>query len=259
MLVESMSASGWVFAGIAALLIGLSKAGFGIGGGLVAVPMMALALPTDFVLGVMLPLLIAGDVFANWHHLGHQSWRHLRPLLIGALIGVVLGTLLLIALQLRDRATFDAALDLTVGGVCLAFVVIQVYRLLGGHVPHLPAHPLAGAAAGCLAATVSTLTHSAGMIVSLYLLERRLEKTALTATLVTYFLLINLAKLPTYLWRELITPQTLVVTGCVALLVPVGTLIGVWLHRRIAQKPFVATLYLLAALAAARMIYRSLG
>jgi len=44
---------------VAVLLLGATKAGFGAGAGILGVPVMAVALPTDRVLGVLLPVIIA--------------------------------------------------------------------------------------------------------------------------------------------------------------------------------------------------------
>ncbi|MCK4375720.1 MAG: sulfite exporter TauE/SafE family protein, partial [Candidatus Brocadiae bacterium] len=52
----------WTGAAVAALLVGLSKAGFGAGAGLLAVPLMAAVLGPADMLPVMLLVLITGDI-----------------------------------------------------------------------------------------------------------------------------------------------------------------------------------------------------
>ena len=39
---------------------------------------------------------------------------------------------------------------------------------------------------------------------------------------------------------------------------PVGTLAGVWMNRRIPEKPFMAVMYAAAAATAAQMIYKAM-
>src|SRR5690606_15553620 len=58
----------WLYVALAVILIGISKAGFGGGVGIVAVPLMVLALPAERALGVMLPVLIFGDIMSLLHH-----------------------------------------------------------------------------------------------------------------------------------------------------------------------------------------------
>src|SRR5262245_41260147 len=87
--------------GLAVLITGISKAGFGGGVGILAIPVMTLVVGPKEMLGITLPLLIACDVFSNLHHLGYYDWKRLRPLLLGLAIGVVVGTFILYALKGR--------------------------------------------------------------------------------------------------------------------------------------------------------------
>src|SRR5262245_22477944 len=67
----SAPVSGWttiLFAALGVLFIGLSKAGFGGGLGMLTTPLCVLAFgaggkPPPFAVGVLLPLLCAGDAF----------------------------------------------------------------------------------------------------------------------------------------------------------------------------------------------------
>ena len=52
----------------AVLLMGVAKAGFGGGIGIIATPLLALAMPVADAAALMLPLLIACDVFAIRHY-----------------------------------------------------------------------------------------------------------------------------------------------------------------------------------------------
>ena len=252
-------AAPWLYYALGAtvsLIIGVGKAGFGGGVGIVAVPLLAIVLPTHTVLGVMLPLLIAGDIFSIVHYWGKQAHLHLRWLSYGAAVGFCLGALVLT--QLRQSAAFIPSLNLSVGGICLLFVGVQGYRLLGGYVPPFPTHPLAGGAAGFLAAFASTLAHAAGPLVSLYMLEQRLHKQQIVATILLLFFGVNLAKLVTYIGIGLIDTTTLLQSLSFMLFVPIGTRLGVWLHSRIPERPFMGVMYLSAACAAARLIYKTL-
>ncbi|MEX2545289.1 MAG: sulfite exporter TauE/SafE family protein [Phycisphaeraceae bacterium] len=246
----------WVYVlcvGGAALLIGIAKAGFGGGVGVAAVPLMAVALPTEQTIGVMLPVLIFADLFSVAHHRRNDSRLHLRWLLTGAALGIVGGTGVLILL--RQTAAFNASLNIIIGGVCLLFVVIQCYRLAGGSVPHIPTHAGAGRVAGFAAGFVSTITHAAGPVITIYLLEQKLAKKLLVGTAVMFAFAGNLMKLPTYFGLALINPTTLVQSLWVLPLVPLGTTAGMWMHHRINERAFSIIMYVGAALAAGHMLY----
>ncbi|MEM1107471.1 MAG: sulfite exporter TauE/SafE family protein [Planctomycetota bacterium] len=241
----------------AVLIIGIAKSGFGGGVGILAVPLLAVALSPEVAVGVMLPILICADVVALVQHRKFRSWRHLRWSFLGGAFGVGIGTVLF--WWFRSSEVLPTALNLTVGGVCLVLVGLQLYRMFGGKVPAVPDNAAAGTTAGSVAGVVSTLAHSAGPVMTVYLLEHKLKKRMLVGTLVLFFFLLNVAKLPTYFGFGLIDRQTLVASAMMFPLVPVGSLMGFWLNKVIAEKPFVLVMYAGAAAAGLRMVWKGLA
>lgn len=241
----------------AVLIIGIAKSGFGGGIGILAVPLLALALNPEVAVGVLLPILILGDIVALIQHRKFRSWRHLRWAFVGGAVGIGVGTILFWVF--RSSEVMATALNLTVGGVCVVFVGIQVYRMLGGKVPAVPDNAASGVTAGGVAGVVSTLAHSAGPVMTIYLLEHKLEKRILVGTLVLFFFLLNLAKLPTYVGFGLINGKTLLASAIMLPLVPVGSLLGLWMHRVIAERPFTFIMYAGAAAAGLRMVWKGLA
>ena len=86
----------------------------------------------------------------------------------------------------------------------------------------------------------------------------------MVGTLLLYFLLINSAKLPTYLLlpigadnQPLINLSTWKDSIWFIPLVPVGTLIGAWMHKRVAEKPFAAVMYIAAAISAVQLLVKA--
>jgi uncharacterized membrane protein YfcA len=140
-----------------------------------------------------------------------------------------------------------------------------VYRLTGRELPTLPSSTSSAASVGMVAGAVSTVNHSAGPIVTVYLLQEKLEKRKLVGTLLLYFLLINTAKLPTYLTlpmppngTPLINAHTLADSIWFIPLIPLGTLAGAWMNKRISEKPFAAIMYVAAAITAGQMVYKAI-
>jgi uncharacterized membrane protein YfcA len=255
-----MGVEPWVYyvcVGLAVLIIGISKAGFGGGAGILAIPLMALVVGPAKMLGIILPLLIACDLFSNLHYLGQYDWPRLRRLVIGAIVGVVAGTIILLALRGMPPAEFGRTMNLIIGLVCLIVVAMQAWRLTGREIPTLPPHPLSAISIGFAAGTVSTINNSAGPIVTIYLLQEKLPKRIMMGTLLLYFLLINCTKLPTYIAMGLINRQTLHDSIWFIPLIPAGTLMGAWMNKRVPEKPFAAILYIAAAIAAGAMIYKA--
>jgi uncharacterized membrane protein YfcA len=249
----------WALAALggAVIVIGIAKSGFGGGIGILAVPLMAAATDPAAALGVMLPILIVADVFVVAQHRRHVSRFHLGWSLPGAAVGIVLGSLVLWFFQVGDAQT--RMLNLTVGGVCVGFVGVQAYRLLGGKVPRVPDTKPSAVSAGGLAGLVSTLAHAAGPVMTIYLLEHKLPKRQIVGTLVVFFFVVNLAKLPTYLGQGLIDAGTIKASLWLMLLVPIGSALGWWLHRVVAEKPFALVMYLGALAAGGRMVWKGLA
>ncbi len=256
----------YAFVGAAVLVVGIAKAGFGGGIGILAIPLMAIAMGPTHMLGVMLPLLIACDIFSNLHYRREQDWGRLRPLLIGAAVGVGVGTVILFQLASMPPEDFRRIMTGVIGGICLAVVILQVYRLTGREVPTLPTHPASAMAVGLVAGALSTLNHAAGPIIMIYLLQEGLAKRRLVGTMLMYFLIGNTLKLPTFLFlpigdsgQTLINASTLRDSIWFLPLIPIGTVTGAWMNKRIPEKPFAIIMYTFAAITAGHMLIKALG
>ncbi|MEM9882155.1 MAG: sulfite exporter TauE/SafE family protein [Planctomycetota bacterium] len=244
------------------IVTGLAKSGFGGGVGILAVPLLAVALDASVAVGVMLPILIAADIVAVVQHRRHVSSYHLRWSLVGGAVGIALGSALLWWFQGRGDGGNDAlktVLNLTVGGTCLVLVGLQAYRGLGGRVPRIPRSRTAASSSGGLAGFVSTLAHAAGPIMTVYILDQGLAKRAVVGTLVFYFFCVNLGKLPTFVGLELIDWSTLAASAALIPLVPLGSWIGLRLNERVPERPFVQVMYAGAAAAGVWLVVKEIG
>lgn len=257
----------WVYYSLviaAVIVMGIAKSGFGGGVGILAVPLIANAFPEDQTgkaLGVMLPILIVADSFAVYQHRRHQSWPHMRPALLGAVVGIGLGTLLLYLLIRNGgdaaKENVSSVLSVIVGSICLLMVAVQVYRLGGGRVPPLSGSKPTAIGVGASAGFTSMLAHAAGPIMSIYWLDQKMGKRVLTGSLVLFFIIVNTAKLPSYiLLLDWITLETLKESAAFAVFVPIGSLLGIVMHHRIPEKPFTAVMYAGAAVAGAWLIMK---
>ena len=89
-----LTAQQWALAAIASLGVGVSKAGFP-GMALLHVMIFAFLFGARDSTGIVLPMLIVGDLGAIGGFYRHTRWDHLRRTLPAACVGVVLGTLLI--------------------------------------------------------------------------------------------------------------------------------------------------------------------
>ncbi|MHC5055153.1 MAG: sulfite exporter TauE/SafE family protein [Planctomycetota bacterium] len=276
---------------VSALIVGISKAGFGSGVGMMAVPLMAVAIGSDRMLGVLLPVLIVGDVFSIIHYIRARDGRNLLVLLAGCAGGIACGALVLGWFRgLPDGARL---LDGSVGGLCILFVAAQTWLLVRrvraevertpaaeveGSVPAaaadpsgtaadpttpLPYRPAAwhGVLAGLAAGLTSTLAHAAGPVVAIFLLAQRMDKRVFVGTSAWFFLGCNLMKVPVFLAgeRPIISVDTLSYLPYLAPLVIIGTFLGVWMNRRIPAWAFSAVVYVLVFLTGAKLVWGALA
>lgn len=246
---------------VAVVVLGIAKTGFGGGIGILSITLMAVAMPAREMLADLAILLVVVDLLSNLHYLGQYDWRSLRWLIPGAVVGVGIGCVVLVLLERETTspAGFDRALSLIIGIICVAVVVAQVIRLIGGKLQSLKPGPVNGLAVGTVAGSVSTISHSAGPIITLYLLQTDVDKRRLVGTMLIYTLLINTVKLVAFAGVGTVTLSTFKHTLWMMPLLPVGTLCGVWLNKRVPEKPFAIIMYIAATFTAVQMIWKAIG
>ena len=83
----------------AALVVGLAKGGLGGVAGALLVPLLSTIMPITQAVGVALPLLMVGDVFALRAYWRAWDTKYVRLMLPGAVVGIVMGILLLTSLS----------------------------------------------------------------------------------------------------------------------------------------------------------------
>jgi len=191
----------WAVVWLAIFLIGVTKSGFGSGVGLMIVPMTAIAhLPghdSQAALGLLVPLLLAGDLIAVWQYRHLFSLSIVKHLLPGTIVGVLLGGLLL-AFFHHHAGILGALIRIEIGIESIMLVSLHWWRQWRGVPGHLMREPLRSHLTGAFAATSSTLAHAAGPIVTMYLLPLRMDRQLFVGTCAIYFFILNTAKLPVY-------------------------------------------------------------
>ncbi len=237
-------------AAVAALCVGISKSGFG-GMGMLTVTLMAAIMPGQEreSTGVVLPLLICGDLFAVAVYRRHANWGHLVGLLPPAVVGVCAGYFWL---RMLEKVDFRPI----IGGIILALVALQAVRQWrvkrDAEIPH--GKPFVWGT-GFAAGVTTMLANAAGPVMTLYFLAVRLPKMELVGTAAWYFLIVNVLKLPFSANLGFITPASL---GFNLLLVPfvgLGIWGGRWLLHRIDQRRFERVLLLLIIASALHLLF----
>ena len=245
----------------AALFIGVSKAGFGGGLGMLTTPLCVLAFGPHQAIGILLPLLCVGDAFSMVHYWGKWKAENLKFLLPGVILGVLVGVQLIGRFDKRE-------LNLAIGLLAVLFVGFQLLKqfIFRAEGEFLPGYKL-GTVFGVGTGITSTFAHGAGPVVSMFLIPQNLPKTLFVGTNVLIFTWVNWIKMPFFcLGRDvvnlawlpkvsLINWETLKISALLTPLVPLGVWIGVELNHRFSEKWFTRAIYTFLLLAGLQLIF----
>jgi hypothetical protein len=234
---------------LAVFLIGLTKSGFGAGVGLMIVPMTVMAMEhlpaggAGATLGLMLPLLIAGDIIAVWQYRKLFDAMIIARLLPGTVAGILVGGAMLWAFHNQPLGRLTACIKIEIGLESVLLVGLHFYRIwrMQERVfrPSLGRSSIVGAAAGAS----STLAHAAGPIITLHLLPQKLDRQMYVGTCAVYFFLVNSAKVPVYFELDQFRRDTLWLS-CKALpLVLAGAGFGFRVTKKLNDQLFSKIVY----------------
>ena len=217
----------------AALLIGISKAGFGGGPGMLVPPLLALFLPPRYAIGLLLPLLLATDIFALRFYWRRWDTRNVVPILAGAAVGIGIGYLFLDVLS-------EAQMRKAIGILAVVFAGIQLVRerLVSKEHTMRPFAPL-GALVGVVCGVGSTLAHQGGVPITLYLLPQRPDSITFVATTTAIFFFVNAAKVVPYAAAGMLPKEALFTDLWLLPVVFIGTALGVRLNAVVPREWFL--------------------
>jgi uncharacterized protein len=249
----------WWIVILAVVFIGITKSGFGSGVGLMIVPMTAIAMGhtpgwgSEAALGLLLPLLITGDLIAVWQYFHlffgkseEQREVHARAvigkLLPGTIIGVILGGTLLWAIHSRGELV-GALIRIEIGCESILLVGLHWWRIYRGVQQKLMREPLRSYLTGGFSAVSSTLAHAAGPIIAMYLLPLQLDRQLYVGTCAVYFFILNTCKLPAYYASGQFAHARISFTMRFLPLVIVGAVFGRWLNKRMSDMLFTKIVY----------------
>ncbi|MFF7361935.1 TSUP family transporter [Streptomyces sp. NPDC008125] len=246
----------------ASALVGFSKTSIN-GANTISLAVFAAVLPARESTGVLLPLLIAGDVLAVFVYRRHAHWPTLLRLFPAVVVGLVAGTLFL-------TYAGDGAVRTSIGAILLVMVGVTLWRRRrtgaseegeervsvataaeGGEpaegangarrsngataeVPRSAGRRARNAARaqagtyGVLGGFTTMVANAAGPVMSLYLLSSGMRKLGFLGTSAWFFLIVNVTKVPFSVGLGLVDGHSLLLDAFLVLFV----LPGAWLGRR---------------------------
>ncbi|HLF65264.1 MAG TPA: sulfite exporter TauE/SafE family protein [Saprospiraceae bacterium] len=241
-MISDIPVVGWVLAIASALILGLAKSGLK-GMGVIIVMLLALAFESKASTGILMPLLIIGDIFAVIYYHRHAQWSHLWRLLPWMLAGVLIGVWFGKDLDEEQFKHWMAVL-------ILSATVLMIWGEIRKRLT-VPKHGIFGATMGLLAGISTMIGNLAGPFADLYFLAMRLPKQNFIGTAAWLFFIVNIFKLPfhIFVWRT-ITTKTLLIDLWLLPAVVGGLITGVWLVSRIHDLRYRKIVIVLTAIGA---------
>jgi len=237
----------YLVAAIAVACLGLSKGGF-IGFGLVAPPLLALAIPPVQAAAILLPIMLAQDAFSAWSFRREWDRRIIAATLPGAALGIVLAWALAASVS-------DAAVRLTVGVLGLAFAVNHWSgrKPVKRDAPH-------GVFWGTVSGFTGTLANAGGPPFLIYAMPQQLAKMTFVGTMAIFFAALNAMKLVPFLALGQLTTGNLATSLALLPLALAANAAGIWLVRKVPADAFYRLAYaLVAAISIALICQGGLG
>jgi uncharacterized membrane protein YfcA len=230
-------------------LIGLSKTAIG-GIGLVNAALLATIMPAKESTGVMLVLLIFGDLFAIGVYKKHVEWKMLQKLIWPVIAGVIIGAYFLLH-------SSDESLKKTIGWIVLLLVVFYPIsqRLQKRELDISLRYPKPlRIVLGSMAGFMSMVANSGGPPMSIYLLMRRNSVMNFLGNTAWFFFVINVFKVPFTLSLGLLDFQSFYYIFPALPAVPVGAILGRKLVNKIDLELFQKITLVTAAAAGLNLI-----
>ena len=241
----------WISAIFAVVFLGISKAGFGGGAGFLATPLMSLFIPVADAAALLLVLLIILDFMTIPHYRKEFHRPSLTVLLMGAMVGIVLGSLTFTIFSENEQG-----LRIFIGVIALIYVVYH-FAGLAEKVSFSESRffkPF-GIIAGIAAGFASTLAHAGGPPATIFLLPQKHEKQVFVGTMTILFTIVNLVKLIPYSILGLLKVGDITTILVIAPFCFVGVRLGIYLNKRFSPEWFTRSIFILLLLTGIHLVF----
>jgi uncharacterized membrane protein YfcA len=217
------------------------KNGVGVGAGIFLLPFLALALPPKLALGLGAPAMLISDIVGVKNYWGEWDRKELMILIPLASLGVILGTYLI-------KIAPDTLFKQGIGIFALTFSSFHIIKMIRGRYygkkdVNITEREFTGSKAysalfGLLGGVASTVAHAGGLMMSVYMLQKRSNPRIFVATFVLFFAFINLFKIAAYAKIDIINMQVMIIVAMLSPVIIFGGMIGNILNKKFSQELF---------------------
>ena len=224
----------FIVAGLAALLVGLSKGGLTMAGAL-GTPLLAMVMSPVKAAALLLPIFVVSDWFGLYAYRRDFDRRNLLILIPAGIVGIGIG-------WLSFAVVSDRMVGLFIGVIGIAFC-LNAWRLRHRSPPPKAADIPRGLFWGAIAGFTSFVSHSGGPPYQVYVLPQQLSKTVFAGTTTITFAAINFVKLLPYWQLGQLDLDNLKFSLLLMPIAVAGTFAGVWLVRIIPQRTYFVLIH----------------
>ena len=238
----------WFLAFLAALILGMGKAGIK-GLGVLIVTIMAILFGGKASTGILIPLMVVADILAVFYYNRHTQWKFflkiLPTMVLGVLVGVWFGNDISEQLFRQIMAIF------------IILTVIMMVWMDQKKNKAIPTHWLFASSIGLLSGITSMIGNLAGSFANIYFLAIRLPKNQFIGTAAWLFLIINVFKLPfhIFVWKT-VTPESLLLNLFLIPGILIGFFTGVTLVKLLNNEVYRKFIIIVTAVGALLILFR---
>ena len=247
-MVDSLSTLDWSLAIIASFLLGISKSGLK-GIGIIIVTILALVFGSKASTGIIMPLLVVGDIFAIIYYRRHVQWKYLFKLLPWMVIGVLVGVF----------AGKDLPENIFKRGMAIIIFISVIIMFWWDYkkIKRIPTNYLFASTMGFSAGIATMIGNLAGAFANIYFLAMRMPKNHFIGTAAWLFFIVNLFKVPfhVFYWKT-INVETIKVNLFLFPFVVIGLFLGVKLVAQIRDIDFRKLVLILTAIGAVFIFFK---
>ena len=230
---------------IAVFLQGMGKGGLR-GIGLLAVPVMSIAIPFLQAVAILLAPLIFMDFVSAYRYRKMWDWKIVRFITPLTFVGVIIGTILF-------KYISEDHIRVVIGIIALWFGLDYFLRDTSKE-PKKPSK-LAGFIWSTAGGFTSFSIHAGGIPVSFYLLPQKLDRVVYSASVALVFLFLNLFKIFPYYYLDQLSITNIYTALMLLPLAPLGVYFGAYLVNRVGQEWFYKFSYSCLVIVGIKFIY----
>ncbi len=229
-----LTAAQWSVLVIAAVFVGIAKTALP-GLATLSVALFAAVLPARESTAVMVPLLIAGDLYAIWMYRHDVDWRTLGRLAPAILVGLGTGALVLWRID-------DAGMKRMIGIILLLLTAATLWMMhrRGRRGPGrtFSRSPVARWVYGSLGGFTTMVANAGGPPMTMYFVASGFDVMRFMGTQAYFFFLVNVTKMPFQIGLGLISAHSLRLDAVLLAPLVVGALAGGFVIRRMSTTVF---------------------